>query len=121
MTADPVLSQVGDAQCANFTIASDSSTKDANGEYITNFYRATAWRKQAENCAKYLHKGDLVAAAGDLCIRPYHDKNGVERTSVQLTIGNIDFCTTRKNNEPASDAPQVPPQAPPEDDDELPF
>lgn len=62
-----------------------------------------------------------MAAAGDLCIRPYHDKNGVERTSVQLTIGNIDFCNTKKNNEPALDAPQVPPQAPPEDDDELPF
>lgn len=62
-----------------------------------------------------------MAAAGDLCIRPYHDKNGTERISVQLTIGNIDFCNTKKNNEPASDASQVAPQAPPEEDDELPF
>ena len=122
MTADPVLSQVGEAQCANFTIASDSNTKDANGEYITNFYRAAAWRRQAELCAQYLHKGDLVAVAGDLCIRPYHDKNGTERVSIQLTIGNIDFCRTRKNSEPAEAAPQAAPQtAPPDDDDELPF
>ena len=122
MTADPVLSQVGEAQCANFTIASDSNTKDANGEYITNFYRAVAWRRQAELCAQYLHKGDLVAVVGDLCIRPYHDKNGTERVSIQLTIGNIDFCKTRKNSEPAADAPQAAPQAaPPDDDDELPF
>ena len=67
-----------------------------------------------------------MAVAGDLCIRPYHDKNGTERVSIQLTIGNIDFCRTRKNSELAEAAPQAAPQtapqiAPPDDDDELPF
>ena len=122
MTADPVLSQVGEAQCANFTIASDSSTKDANGEYITNFYRAAAWRRQAELCAQYLHKGDLVVAVGDLCIRPYHDKSGTERVAIQLNISNIDFSANRKNNAPAQEKPQAAPQVtPPDDDDGLPF
>jgi len=64
-----------------------------------------------------------VAVAGDLCIRPYHDKNGTERVSIQLTIGNVEFLTPKKNRDPAVETPQASPQAaPPEDDDdELPF
>lgn len=58
LTADPVLSSVGDSNSASFTLASDTRAKDGNGEYITNFYRCTVWRRLAEIAVQYLHKGD---------------------------------------------------------------
>ena len=84
LTADPVLSQVGDSNSASFTLASDTRTKDAGGEYITNFYRCTAWRRLAEIAVQYLHKGDM-------CLRPYVDKQGAQRLSVQVNVTDLEL------------------------------
>ncbi len=111
LTADPALSQVGDAPCVSFTLASDTRVRDANGGYLTNFYRCAAWRRQAEICAQYLHKGDKVTLAGDLSLRPYLDKNGVERMAVQLNISDIELPPR----------PQPAQSAPAEEDDGLPI
>lgn len=91
LTADPVLSQVGDSNSASFTLASDTRTKDAGGEYITNFYRCTAWRRLAEIAVQYLHKGDKVTIAGDLCLRPYVDKQSAQRLSVQVNVTDLEL------------------------------
>lgn len=45
MASDPTLSQVGGASCVSFTLASNSRQKDGEGNYISIFYRVTAWRK----------------------------------------------------------------------------
>lgn len=44
LTADPVMNTVSGVNCANFTVASDTRSKDENGNAIPNFYRVTAWR-----------------------------------------------------------------------------
>lgn len=61
------------------------------GEYITNFYRCTAWRRLAEIAVQYLHKGDKVTIAGDLCLRPYVDKQGAQRLSVQVNVTDLEL------------------------------
>jgi len=45
LTGDPTISQVGDASCATFTVASSTRQKDSEGNYVSAFYRVTAWRK----------------------------------------------------------------------------
>ena len=85
--------------------------RDGNGDYITNFYRCSAWRKLSEICMQYLHKGDKITVSGDLALRPFEDKNGVERLSVQLSVTDLELPT----------APKAQPQPEPPMDDELPI
>lgn len=113
MATDPVISTVNDASCTTFTLASDSKAKDASGNYIPIFYRVTLWRRLAENVAQYLHKGDQVTVQGDLSLRTYVDREGQNRTSVQITASHVEFPS--KKNSVASKA------ALPPSDDELPI
>lgn len=94
LTADPELrfTQSGVA-VANFTIASTPRTfdKQANewrdGEAL--FLRSTIWRDAAENVAESLEKGSRVIAQGRLVQRSYTDKDGNQRTSIELQVDEI--------------------------------
>ena len=116
LATDPTLSTVNDTPCTSFTLASDTRSKDANGNFIPIFYRVSVWRRMAETTAQYLHKGDSITVTGDLSLRTYVDREGQNRTSVQITANHIEF-PSRKNS-----APQVPAvSGAPSSDDELPF
>lgn len=95
-TEDPKQSVVSGVSCTNFGLASDTRNKDGDGNFITNFYRVSAWRTIGDTCAKYLHKGDRVSILGDLLLRTYTDKNGQERSAMQITLTDIDFINDRR-------------------------
>lgn len=107
------MSTVNDASCTTFTLASDTKAKDANGNFIPIFYRVTAWRRLGENVAQYLHKGDQVTVQGDLSLRTYVDREGQNRTSVQITANHVEFPSRKNSMTPAA--------APQSSDDELPI
>lgn len=107
LSADPELNTVSDTACCTFTVCSDTRTKDAEGNYITNFFRVTAWRGLGENCAKYLHKGDKVTVVGDFVDRKYKDKNGVERSSLQVTASDVEFPSKKESADAAVRAATV--------------
>ena len=94
LTADPELrfTQSGVA-VANFTIASTPRTfdKQANewrdGEAL--FLRSTIWRDAAENVAESLEKGSRVIAQGRLVQRSFTDREGNNRTSIELDVDEI--------------------------------
>ena len=102
LASDPALSTVNDIPCTTFSLASDTRSKDASGNYIPIFYRVTAWRRMAETSAQYLHKGDPITVTGDLSLRTYVDRDGQNRTSVQISANHIEFPSRRNS------APQVP-------------
>lgn len=104
LTRDPEMREVGGASCLNFTVASDSHTKNADGSYITNFYSCTAWRQAAETIAKYMHKGNKILISGDLCIRPYKDAQGNDRQSISVTVGEFEFLSSRNNDSESAPA-----------------
>lgn len=78
---------------ANFTIASTPRTfdKQANewkdGEAL--FLRASVWRDFAEHVAGSLTKGMRVIATGRLTQRTYQDREGQNRTAIELEIDEI--------------------------------
>ncbi len=115
IATDPALSTVNDAPCTTFSLASDTRQKDASGKYIPIFYRVSAWRRQAETAAQYLHKGDAVMVTGDLSQRSYVDRDGQNRTSLQISASHIEF-PSRKSAPQADSAPGAQPS-----DDELPI
>jgi len=94
LTADPELrfTQNG-LPVANFTIASTprSFDRQANewkdGEAL--FLRASLWREFAEHVAGSLVKGSRVIATGRLKQRSYQDKEGANRTSIELEVDEI--------------------------------
>jgi len=69
----------------------------ATGEWAdgrTSFITIVCWRKLADNVATCIHKGDPVMVKGRLTIRPYEDKDGVSKLSVEcdaVSVGH-DLC-----------------------------
>lgn len=57
----------------------------------TDFFNIITWRGLAENCAKYLTKGQQVAVIGELQTRSYDDKNGVKRYVTEVNASEVEF------------------------------
>ncbi|GAA3669146.1 single-stranded DNA-binding protein [Microbacterium marinilacus] len=94
LTADPELRYTNNGiPVANFTIASTPRTFDrASGEWKDGealFLRASVWREFAENVAGSLTKGMRVIAQGRLSQRSYQDREGNQRTAIELEVDEI--------------------------------
>ena len=94
LTADPELrfTQSGLA-VASFTVASTPRTFDRqSGEWKDGealFLRCSIWRDAAENVAESLEKGSRVVVQGRLKQRSYTDREGNNRTSIELDVDEI--------------------------------
>ncbi len=94
LTADPELRYTQNGlPVANFTIASTPRTFDRqanewkDGEAL--FLRASVWRDFAEHVAGSLTKGARVIATGRLKQRSYQDREGNNRTAIELEVDEI--------------------------------
>lgn len=94
LTADPEMRFTpSGAAVASFTIASTPRTfnRQANewqdGE--TLFMRCSIWRDAAENVSESLTKGTRVIAQGRLVQRSYTDREGAQRTVVEMQVDEI--------------------------------
>src|ERR1700690_1845792 len=80
----------GQAVC-NFTMATDETFKDRNGERQkrTEWHRIVLWGKLAEIAQQYLKKGHLVYIEGRIQQRQWDDpKTNTKRTSFDI-VGNV--------------------------------
>ncbi len=120
----------GNAVC-NFSVATTERRRSVRGEEdLTTWFRVTAWGRQAETCAEYLRKGSQVYVLGRLHIESWTDREGQGRTSVEVTATDIKFLgprdraqfegAGRDDDEEDRPAPARK-QAPPEDEDDIPF
>jgi single-strand DNA-binding protein len=57
----------------------------------TEWFRVTLFGKMAENAGQYLQKGRQVYVEGRLKTDKYKDKEGVERTSVEVIASALQF------------------------------
>lgn len=110
MVKDPELKTTnsGKSVCS-FRIANDSGYKDASGQSKTNWLDVTSWGNTAEFVCKYFPKGALIAIDGRLQTRQYQDKNGQNRTAVEIVAQNASFCGSKEST---SHAPQNAAQRP---------
>ncbi|MDR6691358.1 single-strand DNA-binding protein [Microbacterium sp. 1154] len=78
---------------ANFTIASTPRTFDRQANEWKDgdalFLRASVWREFAEHVAGSLTKGSRVIATGRLKQRTYQDREGNNRTAIELEVDEI--------------------------------
>lgn len=128
----------GVAVC-NLSVATTEKKRDKAGEFhdVTNWFRVTLWRQQAENAAKYLSKGRQVYIEGRLGVEEWTDRDGNNRYTLEVQGTEMHFIGNRGDNSPTtsgtdSDEPEFAgpassqPAAPPitraaAADDDIPF
>lgn len=128
LTRDPELSETpnGVAVC-RFSIAVSRDYATSNGTRETDFFNITVWRGRAENCGKYLKKGNKVAVVGSLQNRSYEDKDGIKRNVTDVIASEVEFLTPKSAQIESDDEPVVTaskrerPQLEAIDDNQLPF
>lgn len=89
---DPETRFTGGGQAvANFSVATDESYKDKNGERQkrTEWHKIVVWGKQAEIAQQYLKKGSLLYLEGRIQSREWQDKEGQKRTSFEIVASNF--------------------------------
>jgi single-strand DNA-binding protein len=81
----------GGQAVANFSLATDESYKDRNGERQkrTEWHKIVVWGKQAEIAQQYLKKGSLIFIEGRIQSREWQDKEGQKRTSFEIVASNF--------------------------------
>jgi single-strand DNA-binding protein len=98
---DPETRYTGGGQAvANFSLATDESYKDRNGERQkrTEWHKIVVWGKQAEIAQQYLKKGSLVFIEGRIQSREWQDKEGQKRTSFEIVASNFRMLGSRSDN-----------------------
>ena len=89
---DPETRYTGGGQAvANFSVATDETYKDRNGERQkrTEWHKIVVWGKQAEIAQQYLKKGSLIFIEGRIQSREWQDKEGQKRTSFEIVATNF--------------------------------
>lgn len=98
----------GAAVC-NFTVATTEKWKNKDtGEAMeeTEWHRVSCFDKLADICGQYLVKGSLVYVSGKLKSRKYTDKDGAEKTSVEITCNEMKMLGGRPQQDGQQQAPQ---------------
>ncbi|MCD7729639.1 MAG: single-stranded DNA-binding protein [Clostridia bacterium] len=100
LTRDPELSETsGGVAICRFSIAVNRRSGNADGERKADFYRVTAWRGLGETVARYAKKGNKVAVIGNIELNTYTDRDGAERTSVDVVAQDVEFLTPKGSSE----------------------
>ena len=88
-----------------FSLAVNRSYKSSSGEKVeeTEWFNIVVWRQLAEICERYLHKGSKVYIEGRLSQRKYTDREGVQRTSVDVIASDMEMLSPK----PASSGVQA--------------
>ena len=78
-----------------FTVAVSRPFTSQNGEREADFLNCVAWRKQAENIAKYCTKGSQVAVEGRIQTRTYDAQDGSKRYVTEIIADNVTFLGSK--------------------------
>ena len=75
----------GDAIC-NFSV---SLTAGYGEKQTTTWLNCNLWGKRAEILAPMLLKGTQIGITGEISLRPYTTKDGVEKTSLECRVSDV--------------------------------
>ncbi len=99
LTKDPELRTIASGSATtSFTVAVNRTFTNQNGEREADFINCVAWRKQAENIAKYCSKGSQVAVEGRLQTRSYDAQDGTKRYVTEVIADSVTFLSSKGNS-----------------------
>lgn len=85
-----------------FSVAVNESRKNQQtGEYedYPNYVDCTMFGRRAESVSRYLTKGTYVALTGRLHQNRWQNKDGQNRTKLEVTVDNIHFESRRLDSD----------------------
>jgi len=95
---DPELQVTSEGtSLTRFSLAVNRSYKSASGEKVeeTEWFTIVVWRQLAEICERYLHKGSKVYIEGRLSQRKYADREGIQRTAVDVIATAMEMLSPK--------------------------
>jgi len=83
-----------------FSLAVSRQSKSPSGERQTEteWFNIVAWQRLAETCNSYLRKGNKVFIEGRLTQRKYTDREGNQRTSVEVIANDMEMLTPKSQS-----------------------
>jgi len=98
--ADPEMryTQSG-SPVATFNVATTERWRDQEGnqQESTEWHRIVAWRKLAEICGEYLHKGSRVYIEGKIQTRKWQDQTGNDRYTTEIVAREMKMLDRRES------------------------
>ncbi|QDQ03173.1 single-stranded DNA-binding protein [Lysinibacillus fusiformis] len=98
LTKDPELCYTpnGIASC-RFMVAVNRTFSNQQGEKEADFISCQAWRKQAENLANFMRKGNLIGVEGRIQTGSYEGQNGQRVYTTDVVADSVQFLEPRSN------------------------
>ena len=87
----------GGTPVANFSIATSEQWKNAEGEQQehTEWHNLVAFRRLAEICGEYLHKGSRIYVEGKIRSRSWEGQDGQKRYRTEVIIDDMMMLDSR--------------------------
>lgn len=125
LTADPELRSLasGTSVCSLRVAFNTSKKNPQTGQWedVGNFINVNVWAGQAETAAKYLSKGRRVAINGRLEHRTWQDKDGNNRSTIEVVANRVQFLESNDSGQTQSTQTSSQQAAPSPADDDIPF
>ena len=126
LTRDPEIRHTQDntAVCS-FALAIDRAYNPEKKQ--TDFIDCVAWGKKAEFVGKWFTKGTMAIVVGRVQSRQWQDKNGNNRTTIEVNCDEVSFGESKKARQAGGydNGSQMQPESDsdflPDDDSDVPF
>ena len=79
-----------------FNLAVNRNFKNEQGEQTADFINCVAFGKQAENMARFLTQGSLIAVEGRISTRNFQGNDGKTVYVTEVVVGNVTFVESKK-------------------------
>lgn len=90
-----------------FSVALSSGYGDKK---ITTWIRCSLWGQRGESLAPHITKGSMVAVTGELSNRPWTDKDGAQKYSLELNVNDVTLLGGKPSEGSAAPKPLSKPQ-----------
>lgn len=107
LTKDPDLKYTqGGLPVARFTVAVNRTHKTENNEREADFISCVAWRKQAENLANFMKKGNLIGVEGRIQTGSYEGQDGKKVYTTEIVADAVHFLEKKDSTQPSQSQSQ---------------
>ena len=99
---DLELKENGETKILSFNVAVQRKFKDKNGEFVSDFFRVTAFNQQAIFIEKYFNKGMKIALEARIQNDNFTDNEGKQQYRNNIIIEQVEFCGSKAQNSEAA-------------------
>ena len=90
--ADPEVKTASGDAVAVFSLATSRKRQE---QEITTWWRCAVWGRRADVIGQYVRKGDPLHLVGEPVLRPYTDRDGVARVSLEVQVSDFTLLRGR--------------------------